>query len=249
MNPVLAEILTTSLVKSADGNVLKLHSNISREQGEFLQKVILESQPKVSLEIGLAYGISALFICEALNQIPGTRHIIIDPYQSTSWREIGLDNLKKAGYEEIIELHQQLSHLALPQMELQGTKIDFAFIDGMHTFDHTLIDFFYIDRMLNVGGIIAIDDANWPSIRKVCRFIVTNRSYSVFRCLDHHDAKLSFNRQMLKRAANTSKAVRRILKPEYIQPDIELGLKPFTRCIAFKKEADDKRKWDFHREF
>jgi predicted O-methyltransferase YrrM len=249
MHPVLAEILTTGFVKSADGDLVKLHSNISVEQGEFLQKIIFELQPKVSLEIGLAYGISALFICEALNQTSGTRHIIIDPYQSNYWQGIGMHNLKKAGYEEIIELYQQPSHLVLPQLELPGTKIDFAFIDGMHTFDHTLVDFFYIDRMLNVGGIVALDDTNWPSIRKVCRFIVTNRSYSVLRCLDNNDSELSLNRQLLKRAANISKPVRRILKPEYIQPDLELGLKPFTRCIAFKKEAEDKRKWDFHRDF
>jgi len=46
--------------------------------------------------------------------------------------------------------------------EAQGERIDFAFIDGAHTFDHVLVDFFYIDRMLNVGGIVAFDDVGFP---------------------------------------------------------------------------------------
>ena len=54
--------------------------------------------------------------------------------------------------------------------EAQGERIDFAFIDGAHTFDHALVDFFYIDRMLNVGGIVAFDDLGFPCIEKVCRF-------------------------------------------------------------------------------
>lgn len=248
MNDVLAEILSTGYVKAVDGESVKLHSHISCEQGEFLQEIIEELKPKVSIEVGLAYGISALYICEALKKLPNAHHIVIDPKQK-DWKEIGLYNLEKAGYKDIIQFHEQRSHLALPQLESQGIKIDFAFIDGYHTFDHTLIDFFCIDRLLNVGGVVVIDDTNWPSIRKVCRFIVTNRSYSVFRCLTNTEYELSWKRRLLKQAAQIYRPVRWLLKPEYVNPDFDLGLVPQTRCIAFKKEAEDKRRWDFHREF
>lgn len=249
MNIVLKEILTTNQVKSADGELVKLHSHISPEQGGFLQEIIDKIKPKVSIEVGLAYGISALFICEALQKNYPAHHIIIDPFQFNYWKGIGLENLKRAGYGEIIEFHKEYSHIALPQLESKQIKIDFAFIDGMHTFDHTLLDFFFVDRLLNVGGIVVIDDCDFPSIKKVCRFIARNRSYSVFQCFPKRNYQLSFQRKLLKYAAGISQPIRTILKPEYILPDFDLGLIPHIRCIAFKKESEDKRKWDFHREF
>lgn len=248
MNDVLSEILSTGYVKTIDGESVKLHSHISGEQGQFLQEIIEGLKPKVTLEVGLAYGISALYICEALEKLPNPHHIVIDPYQK-DWQEIGLYNLDKAGYKNIIDFYARPSHLALPQLESQGIKIDFAFIDGQHTFDNTLIDFFYIDRLLNIGGVLVIDDTHFPSIRKVCRFIVTNRSYSVFRCLTQPKYQLSWKRQLIKKAAQICRPIAFLLKPEYVNPDLDLGLVPQTRCIAFKKEAEDQRRWDFHREF
>ena len=51
--------------------------------------------------------------------------------------------------------------------------------DGMHTFDYVFIDFFYIDKMLNVGGVAVFDDTHFPSTRKVCRFILRNLGHSI----------------------------------------------------------------------
>jgi len=253
MNPVLEEILRTRYVKSTNGELIKLHSNISPAEGKFLYEIVSEIKPEVSLEIGLAYGISALFICEALYRTPYARHIIIDAYQlshpkgdSYSWKGIGLNNVREAGYGETIEFHNQQSHTALPQLEARGLKIDFAFIDGNHLFDYALIDFFYIDRMLRVGGIVALDDADWPGIRKLCRYIVTNQSYCVFRCLrPKHGTKTSLKRYLHK----ISKPFWERLKLKNVESDIELGLVPGSSCIAFKKESYDTRRWDFHSEF
>ncbi len=249
MNTILNEILKTGMVSSVNGELQKINSHIPPQQGEFLQEIILDLKPKITLEVGLAYGISALFICEKIQSIPDSYHIIIDPYQLTDWKGIGINNLKKAGYEGIIKFYNQISALALPHIVEEGIKIDFAFIDGMHTFDHTLVDFFYIDQLLNVGGIVVLDDTDLPSIRKVCRFIATNRRYSIFRCLGNVDSQLSLEQQLLKFQAYTCEIDMEILKPEIVQPDFELGLFPGTRCIAFKKEAEDTRAWNFHQEF
>src|ERR1039458_7123204 len=108
MNQVLAEIMRTGLTKTADGNgSIKVHSAISKDEGEFLQRCVREVAPAVSLEIGLAHGISALFICDALR--PEARHIIIDPNQhggawGDSWDGIRLANLTRAGFGNQIHL-------------------------------------------------------------------------------------------------------------------------------------------------
>ena len=252
MNSVLKRILETGYVRSANGELVKLHSNIPPEEGEFLQKVIAEVKPKVSLEVGLAFGISALFICEALTKVQALRHIIIEP---DDWG--GLNNLKEAGYEQLIELHNLPSFRALPRLEAEGRKIDFAFIDGMHTFDYVMLDFFYIDRLLRVGGVVVFDDANWESIRKVCRYIVTNRSYTVFPSSQSDTSgKISLRHRLLFDAPVISKHFRRIAKPEILEPDFKLQLAD-CRYIAFMKERDDvfgdgsngTRRFDFHRDF
>jgi hypothetical protein len=56
----------------------RFHSNISEEEGSFIQGIIREARPQVSLEVGCAYGVSSLYICEALCEVNAVRHIIID---------------------------------------------------------------------------------------------------------------------------------------------------------------------------
>ena len=65
----------------------------------------------------------------------------------------------------------------LPKLLEKGVVLDLAFIDGWHTFDYTLLDFFYIDKMLRPGGVVLLHDRSWPSKQKVMRFIKTHRKY------------------------------------------------------------------------
>ena len=126
MNPVLEKILRTGNTTSANGEIIKAHSQISEKEGESLQEIISEVRPKVSLEIGLAYGIASLFICEALAKVQAERHIVIDPFQreawkgNPGWKGIGLLNLRRAGYEKMIEFHEAPSFRSSPSLRLTG---------------------------------------------------------------------------------------------------------------------------------
>lgn len=247
MNSVLTEILETGAAKTANGNsTVKVHSAISASEGQFLDKLIRQLDPTISLEIGLAYGISALFICDALNVRNGTQHIVVDPVQLTDlWGGIGIANLRRAGYGDIVRLIEAPSYRALAELERAGQRIDFAFIDGWHTFDFTLVDLFFIDRMLNVGGVVAFDDATWPAIRKVCRFVKTNLAYSVLD-VDDPECTPSLKRRVSELLLRHS-PFREFLRPEVVAPDSNLGLT--GRCIAFRKEANDSRSWDHFVDF
>jgi predicted O-methyltransferase YrrM len=258
MNEVLEDILESGQTWTPAGNRLPISSAIPREEGLFLQSLIRELDPVVTLEIGLAYGVSALFICDAVRQVRGTRCIVIDPFQchdnpwGESWQGVGLFNLNRAGLSHLVEFIDLPSHLALPKLEAAGSKIDFAFVDGWHTFDHTLMEFFYIDRLLKAGGVVAFDDADWPSVRKVCRYAVTNRAYQVFRTMPLPDEgeKLSRRRKLLKAFLKHpwwSTKIQALLKPERINSDRDLGLS--GRCIALRKQAEDSRPWEFHQPF
>jgi hypothetical protein len=54
-------------VITPNGEVLKMHSGISRDEGKFIYNLI-QSDPRIShtLEVGCAYGPSSLNICAAL---------------------------------------------------------------------------------------------------------------------------------------------------------------------------------------
>ena len=185
MNATLKQIVETGYTKTSEGESLRVHSGIAANEGLLLQELIWRFKSTNTLEIGLAFGVSALYICEAIEKINNARHTVIDPHQykdpwgGNGWKGVGIHNLRQAGYESMVDFIDLPSYQALPQMERSGQKIDFAFIDGWHTFDYSLIDFFYIDKMLKVGGIVVFDDADWPSIRKLCRYVLMNLSYEV----------------------------------------------------------------------
>ncbi len=245
--PLLREIISTGSVSAETGERIDLHSQISIDTGARLQRLVRTCNARVTLEIGLAFGTSALFICEALAGMPGRRsHIAIDPGQNNEWwRGIGLANLRRAGFEHLIDFRELPSHQAMPDIEREGVKADFAFIDGWHTFDYTLVDMFLVDRVLREGGIMVVDDADWPGVRKAIRYFVTNRRYRVVECWGEPNEAVAASsrrkrlRALAQRAVRWLPPLRKIARPELEQPDRALGLVPESRCVALEKIADD----------
>jgi predicted O-methyltransferase YrrM len=247
MNPVLEQIITT--LEVTDGTVTlplrhpsvpHLPVAIDPEEGRFLGRIIDAVKPSVSLEIGMAYGVSTLYICEALSQLPksSARHIVMDPFQSTQWRGIGLLNVGAAGFAHMVEFHEDRSEFVLPRLLAGGTQIDFAFIDGWHTFDQVLLEFFYVNRMLSVGGVIAFDDAERRGINRVIRHALSYSAYRVFEPERGMSPKVTLGgrlRRRLSRVSNASKVVRR----DVLQRDWDLGI--HSTCVAIQKVAEDKR--------
>jgi predicted O-methyltransferase YrrM len=261
MNPVLSELLSSSTVRLASGEQVEIHSHIPPEEGEAIQRLIKEIRPSVSIEVGLAFGISALYICDALSECGANKHIIIDPNQNDSnqWKGIGLDNIIRAGHGGLIEFHENPSYIALPKLLGDGRRAQFAFIDGWHTFDYTLVDFFYIDLILDVGGVVVFDDANFPGVRKVIRYVLTNRDYSVVLSLES-DGELrpstdilfkdeSDVMHLMRSVCDRSDEYKSLARDEIAVPDHKLGLSSRSRCVALRKENNYSNSWDFHRRF
>jgi predicted O-methyltransferase YrrM len=239
LNTVLEEIIKNGTTRSVDGKLKKVISQISEEEGKLIQNSINEINAVVSVEVGLAFGTSALYICDALIKTERTKHYVIDPYQMypDSYGGIGLNNLKKAGYESIVEFIDKPSHQALVSLETQGVKVDFAFIDGWHTFDYTLVDFFLVDKILKTGGIVILDDSDWPAIKKICSFIANNLSYEFIGG--------SVQRSYLKNKSQTSNPLKRI--KNYLSKN--QGESKAYGAMAFRKISDDSRRWDHFVEF
>ncbi len=251
MNPVLEEIVRTGYVHTPDrGERVQLNSSISPDKGQFLQRIIRDLDARVTLETGCCFGVSGMWICDALRETGGQRHYIADPYQHEWYKGIGINNLREAGHGELVEFHEQPAHMALPRLEERGVQLDFAFIDGWHTFDYALVDFFLVDRMLKVGGVVALDDPNMIPVKKLCRYIATNRRYSVYRCfVDRVEKWFTRKERLVYHAVKRWPGLRRYFHPEMSTPHIDLGLEAGSTCIAFRKEGHDDRSWDTHADF
>jgi predicted O-methyltransferase YrrM len=260
MNEVLEAILASKKVTTESGIERRLDFNIESAEGEFVQSLIRKHRPRVVLEVGCAYGIASLYIGEALREHGGTKHIIIDPCQhfpygrgpKTGYEGIGLANLKRAGYSDLVEFYEASSFECLPKLLARDEKIDFAFLDGQHTFDYVLVDFFYVDKLLSVGGIIVFDDLQYPSIRKVCRYVLTNLSYV------STEPKIADTRLQSRMISTLAKVgpIAKAVRPEIRERDGALGI-PNRRFMAIQKKAHDligegpntTRHWEAHNAF
>ena len=177
LSPILREMLETGTALDESGAVHQIGAHLSLEHCTALYNAVLHLRPSVVVEIGMAYGTSALAILSALTETGG-RLISIDPDELTQWNGVGVASVKRAGFSEQHELIADFDYLALPELLRRGERIDFAYIDGWHTFDYTLLDFFYIDKMLSAGGMVGFNDCDLRAVHRVIKFVKRYRHYT-----------------------------------------------------------------------
>ncbi len=239
MNGLIDQIYQSGYVHDANGNRYKhTVATIQYDTGSLLYDFIRTYQPENTIETGLGYGLSALFICQALKDNGRGLHTAVDPFQEKLWKSIGLLNIERANLKDLFRLHMDNSDKVLPMLCAEDKKIDFAFIDGSHLFDYTLVDFFYIDKLLNVEGYIAFDDLWMPAVRKVISFVLKNKSYKVARIPSRHT--LPIMRQVVM-------VGRRIVQNPF-ERDWELKLIPHN-IVLLKKTGIDTRDWKHYSKF
>ena len=254
-NTFVEALLEKKIVHDEALNEIPLHSGVSEKDGKFLQKIITENKFKNTIEVGCAYGVSSLYICAASSQHGNYSHTVVDAFQ-TDWKNIGVLNLKRAGFTSF-ELIEKLSELALPQLLEKNKKYDFAFIDGWHTFDHVMIDFFYINRMLEVGGVITFHDLDMPSQKKLFRYILNYPCYEFYgSVIDTSGGKTlnvrikeAFFKLPLKFFSKIVPKRNRyeMFSGEILKSNEELGLN--GTVLAIKKIKDDERDWRWFENF
>ncbi|MGH9627422.1 MAG: O-methyltransferase, partial [Bryobacteraceae bacterium] len=236
MNQLLETIYRTRRVQDEEGNpVDPFPAATPQETGEALYRLVLDLRCEQTLEIGMAYGLSTLFICQAHEDRGQGSHIAIDPVQSTRWKSIGLSNIQKAGLQHRLKFHEKPSHVALPMLLQEEIHLDFAFIDGAHLFDYALLDFFYVDKLLRVDGHIVIDDLWMPAVRKVLAFVASNRNYKIIPI--HTDTRFLMH---------AGRVVRRVFQNPFERDPGHIRFFAGNICLLQKMKEDD-RAWSFHR--
>jgi predicted O-methyltransferase YrrM len=162
-SPELDRIANSRTTISEDGDEIPQNAQVNVRYAHFVYQLVKLLRPVHVLEIGMANGISSAFIAKARQgyavEEQRQSHVIVDPFQSTEWKGAGRALLKRLSLEVGVEIFEDYSYSAVPLLEKRGDIFDFVFIDGNHCMDYTLADVLLADRVLKVGGIIAMDDS------------------------------------------------------------------------------------------
>ena len=169
-------------VASSDGTVHDLFPiAVTGREGEALREWVVREGAAHTIETGLGYGISALFICEGLiqNGDNTVRHVALDPFQATRYSSCGLQFLEEAGVAQVVEHHPERSEIALPRFLNEGRSFDFGFIDGNHRFDGVFLDLVYLGCLVRPGGVVFVDDYQLPAVAWAVSFFQTNLGWTL----------------------------------------------------------------------
>ncbi len=171
----------TAIARS-DGSVHTLFPvAASAAEGQALEDWVTRVGATRTIEIGLGYGISALFVCEGLlrNGDVTAQHVVIDPHQATRFANCGLQVLDEAGVLEMVEHHREESQIVLPRLVGEGRTFDLAFVDGNHRFDGVFLNLIYLGRLVRPGGIVVVDDSQLPAVARAVSFCLTNIGWAL----------------------------------------------------------------------
>jgi len=166
-----------TVVARSDGSVHRLFPvAVGAAEGAAIRSWVIREAAARTIEVGLGYGISALFVCEGLLAIGAedARHVVIDPHQGTRFAGCGLQVLDEAGVGGLVEHHTGQSQLILPRLVSEGRRFDLAVVDGNHRFDAVFVDLYFLGRLLRPGGIVFVDDYHLPGIARAASFFRAN---------------------------------------------------------------------------
>lgn len=145
-----------------------------------LRDALAAERARTVVEVGLAYGSSALAIGEALlgNDTGPLRHLVIDPYQESSYQNVGWQVMCDAGLEEHSTLLTEPSSIALARLVAEKFSADAAFVDGSHRFHEVFVDLYYLRKLVRPAGLIILDDVQFPSVATALRYFDLNLGWT-----------------------------------------------------------------------
>lgn len=141
-----------TVVKRDFTNILKMGGGLlSDKEADLLYETGLEINAHNIVEIGARMGGSSMLLGMMAKETGGhVQSIEIHP------RPVWYENIQKAGLTEYVTLIEGESPWI--DLSLITTSIDLLFIDGEHFVPECLVDYWYWNKFVRSGGIIAFHD-------------------------------------------------------------------------------------------
>ncbi len=248
----LEKIFSTGMIEINEvGESVKVHSNTTIEQGLFLQKVFKLIKPINTLEVGLAYGISALFILEMHKEYNHGKgvHIAIEPDEY--WGKGAIKNIENAGLSSYFKVERCFSDEFLPIMYNNGYRIQYAYVDTTKRFDIVFQDCYFLDKILDIGGVIILDDCggSWPGVQRVARYMLNLPHYKLLdKTGKYKYSKIDRIKNLVTNIYIKALPFKSLFFKQYnLISDQNLGID--YQCLVFQKTCDDNRDWKWDKSF
>lgn len=132
----------------------------------------------LSIDIGFGMGSSAAMILAARRAVGAPfEHLVFDPWGLGDGKGSLVEEYLSTEFPQSFRRIWKRSEVGLPQLfEERGQgAAGLVFIDGGHTFEQVIVDFFMADLLCGVGAYIVFDDSYFPAIETVVEYIRANR--------------------------------------------------------------------------
>ncbi len=145
-----------------------LHFSISSSfgsKGRIVFNIVRFMRSERCLELGTAYGMSALFILAALTAYAKSGHLAtVEGFEPMF--SLGSSMLKRR-YGETVSCHFGKTGSVLPELVKSLGRIDFMFHDCGHSREDYIRDFNQVSEILAPGAVVLFDDIRWEDPRFV----------------------------------------------------------------------------------
>lgn len=133
------------------------------KKGRILSTIVRFARTKRCLELGTAYGMSALFILEATRNNLETGHLstveATGPLYSVS------SSMLKERYGDMVSCHFGNTQDELPKLVKTAGPFDFMFHDDGHSRELYIRDFNAVKDSFSPGAVVLFDDIRWEDLR------------------------------------------------------------------------------------
>jgi predicted O-methyltransferase YrrM len=170
------------MVADMSGNLVPFSNGFDADEAQYIYGTVRGVKPEKVLECGFEHGSSTICILQALHDNNFGSLYTIDPLQDSHYHGVGVANVKALNLQGRFQYICAPDQFVLPQLAISGYVCEFAFIDSNHMFDQTIVESFFIDKMLRVGGYMLFDDYSLSSVKSACSFVEANLPYQVVDC-------------------------------------------------------------------
>ena len=141
---------------------------ISREQGESIHQLILENNCKSVVEFGTSFGISTIYLADAVRQTGGK---VITTELLESKAQTAIQNIKDAGLSDYVEVKVGD---AMKTLKTFSKPIDFLFLDGWK--DLYLPLFQLLEPQFHKGTLIYADNMDMSGTQNYASYVLGNKN-------------------------------------------------------------------------
>jgi hypothetical protein len=167
-------------IPDKDGRPVPITSgNVTTDLLAVIWCLIKTMQPHLTIETGFDFGLAAAMFLYG-HQVNGHNgaHIPIaqGAYDEDALDNYGYDMLKWLRFKNYQVMHHAPA-LVLPQIMTNdlAAGLGLVLLNGEPTFEDTILDFYYLSRLLLTGGVIVVNLSNTPQRRAAIEAVLAHR--------------------------------------------------------------------------